>query len=70
MAKRDMATTAARADRMIPKGYDLTLTEVEELLRRVRALDREESLQAIITAYHYGFVMGNRATVGGKVGKM
>ena len=70
MATRDMNTTAARAEGQIPKEYHLRLEEITELVRRARALDREESLQAILTAFEYGFVMGSRATAAGKIGKL
>lgn len=70
MAARDMRTTAARAEGRIPKEYHLKLDEITALVKRARALDQEESLQAIITAFQYGFVMGSRATAAGKIGKL
>ena len=70
MAARDMDKTVTRAEGSIPKEYHLKVAEISELVRRARALDKEESLQAVITAFEYGFVMGNRATLSGKVGRM
>lgn len=70
MAARDMHQTALRAKEVIPVNYCLRMVEMQELLRRARQLDREETLQAIEEAFLYGFALGNRATVAGKISKV
>ncbi len=70
MAARDMDKTAIKADAVLPKEYSLRFDEMQELLRRARQIDREDTLQAINTAFLYGFALGNRATVAGRISKV
>lgn len=66
--KRDMYKTAEMAKGIITDRYDLTAPEVMELYRKAH----ESSggvLDAICTAFLYGFMLGHRATNAGKCGK-
>lgn len=66
---RDMKKTAEKADHNIPEYYDLYGTEIAALLRKARSCSAEETYEAIVTAFKYGFVLGHRATLAGKVKK-
>lgn len=66
---RDMKQTADKARSNIPGSYDLNSTELSELLNKARQNDPNETYDAIVTAFMYGFVMGHRATLAGKVKK-
>ena len=65
--KRDMNKTAERADSQIKDAYDINILEVQELINKARNGSRYDAFDAIVTAFKYGFVLGHRATVAGKV---
>jgi len=64
---RDMHELAAKAQAIKPHGYDLSLSEVTELLTKARSANKEDTLQAISEAFNYGFALGCRASQNGKV---
>ena len=64
---RNMKQTADKASNNIPSTYDLNSTELSELIKQARNADPNETYDAIVTAFLYGFVMGHRATLAGKV---
>ena len=66
---RDMKKTAEKAESNIPDSYDLYSTEIEKLMKQARCYSANETYKAIITAFNYGFVLGHRATLAGKVKK-
>ena len=66
---RDMRKTAEKAEHNIPDYYDLYGTEIAELMKQARCFSAHETFEAIITAFNYGFVLGHRATLAGKVKK-
>lgn len=66
---RNMKSTADKANSNIPCSYDLNSTELSELIKQARNADPNETYDAIVTAFLYGFVMGHRATLAGKVKK-
>ena len=66
---RNMKQTADKASNNIPSTYDLNSTELRELISKARQADPNDSYDAIVTAFMYGFVMGHRATLAGKVKK-
>ena len=66
---RDMKKTAEKAERNIPDSYDLYSNEIEKLMEQARCHSANETYEAIITAFNYGFVLGHRATLAGKVKK-
>lgn len=63
---RDLHETAARAREAIPINYDLRLDEVMTLVRQARGTP-DDTIEAIMEAFRYGFVLGCRATARGKV---
>jgi len=63
--KRNMEKTAERAKKNIPEYYDLTYKDIYDLLEK----STKDRGQAILTAFEYGFVLGHRATLAGKVTK-
>ena len=65
--KRDMKTTAEKAMHNVPDFYDINSEELRELLKKTRTVDPNDAFDAIVTAFHYGFVLGHRATAAGKV---
>ncbi len=67
--KRDMNKTAERANKYSKDGYDICTTEIQELMNKARNGSCTETFEAIITAFKYGFVLGNRATIAGKIQK-
>ena len=66
---RDFRKTAEKAHHNIPDYYGMRGQEIIDLMKQARDRDPEETYQAIVTAFRYGFVLGNRATVAGKVTK-
>ena len=67
---RDMKKTAKKAhvfkfDSKL-EGYDLRLSEGEELKNMIQ---EGKVYEALIIAFNYGFVLGNRATASGKITK-
>lgn len=69
MATRNMEQIAQQAERSIPKGYDIVSSEILRLMKMARDYDPNETFNCIVMAFYYGFAMGNRATVDGKVRK-
>lgn len=67
--KRDMNTTAEKANLINRDAYDIRMTEIQELINKARNGSRTDAFDAVITAFNYGFVLGHRATVSGKVTK-
>ena len=65
---RNMEKTAEKANMNIPGNYDLVYSEIENLMRKAKGTS-EEKYDAIMTAFHYGFILGHRATVAGKIQK-
>ena len=66
---RDMKKTAEKAESNIPDNYDIYSNEIKKLMEQARCYSANETYKAIITAFNYGFVMGHRATLAGKVKK-
>lgn len=66
---RDMKKTAEKATREIPSNYDLNSSEIIDLMKKARKGSPDDTYNAIITAFKYGFVLGHRATVAGKITK-
>ena len=66
---RDFRKTAEKAHHKIPDYYDLYSTEIIDLMKQARDRDPEETYEAILTAFRYGFVLGHRATTAGRVTK-
>ena len=67
MAARNMEQIAQRAAQSIPKGYDIDSNDIGRLIKLARGADANDTFNCIITAFNYGFAMGNRATVRGRV---
>ena len=65
---RDLKETADKALHNIPGNYDLTFNELVQLLNEA-ATGADGRCEAIYTAFRYGFVLGNRATVSGRIPK-
>ena len=66
---RNMEKTAEKADHNIPDYYDLYGTELTTLFRKARSGNADETYEALVTAFKYGFVLGHRATLACKVKK-
>lgn len=66
---RDMEKTAEKATGNIGRYYDMKSSEVIELMKKARNGSPDDTLDAIITAFRYGFVLGHRATVASKTAK-
>lgn len=66
---RNMEKTAKKAESNVPVLYDLSFSEITELYRVIESGSKEKALDAILIAFKYGFVMGHRATLAGKVTK-
>ena len=64
-----MRKTAEKAEHNIPDSYDLYSNEIEKLMEQARCYSANETYEAIATAFRYGFVLGHRATLAGKVKK-
>lgn len=64
MGKRNMMETAQKAKGNIPHEYSLTMSECRELTVMVHD---GHLVSALLTAFRYGFVLGNRATASGKI---
>lgn len=60
MARRDMSKTVLKAYRKIPAEYMLTADEADMLHRMAKNEDSGE-IEAYLTAFRYGFVLGTRA---------
>lgn len=56
---RDMIKTATKAEGK-PGNFDMSFEELSYLLQEIK---KGNSYEAIVTAFNYGFVMGNRATL-------
>lgn len=67
--KRDMNKTAEKANYFPRDCYDIRISEIQELINKARNGSCTEAFDAIVTAFKYGFVLGNRATVAGKIQK-
>lgn len=67
--KRNMENTASKAKNTIPDNYNITTGEILTLMKKARSADANEALYAIADAFRYGFVLGHRATLAGKVKK-
>lgn len=61
--KRDMTKTAMKAAGKIDRRFNM---DFEELSRLVRMARHENTGEAIITAFHYGYILGGRAHKAGK----
>ena len=66
---RNMEQTANKAKDNIPGYYDLTSEEIIALLRKANSSVSEGRYDALRIAFDYGFVLGHRATLAGKVKK-
>ena len=66
---RDMIKTAQKAETNVPANYDLNSSEIIDLMKKARSGSPDDTYNAIITAFKYGFVLGHRATVAGKITK-
>ena len=66
---RNMEKTAERATKEIPGYYDINSAEIIDLMKKARNANPNDTFDAVVTAFKYGFVMGNRATVTGRVTK-
>ena len=51
-----------KARETIPYAYDISLPDMQYLLREGFSGDRDRIYSALIAAFHFGFAMGNRAT--------
>ena len=71
MAIRDMKKTAEKVEGkdIIPWHYQLTLGEINDAFDMIHK-SQEDEFNAIMTLFYYGFILGNRATRAGKVGKL
>ncbi len=47
---------------VIPSAYDIGLDDMAELRTMIRSQGGDAMYRALIMAFRYGFVMGNRAT--------
>lgn len=56
------AVQKTKMGQVIPCSYDMSLEDMQELLKLGCSGNRELILIAITTAFRFGFVMGNRAT--------
>ena len=65
---RDMKKTAEMATLNTPDHYDINSAEIFDLMAEARR-SPGETYEAILTAFRYGFVLGHRATLAGKVKK-
>lgn len=63
--KRNMEITAEKAKGIVPERYDLTVPEIVALANKAK----ESKVDAVCTAFLYGFMMGHRATAAGKIDK-
>jgi len=66
---RDMEKTAEKAIQNIPDKYTIMSDEIMDLMKKARLKSPDETFDAILTAFRYGFVLGHRATIAGKVNK-
>lgn len=63
MTKRfENAVLSTKIGTGIPDSYDMGLEDLTELLHKALSNDHNEALAAIVTAFRFGFAMGNRAT--------
>ena len=53
---------SSKAHEVIPYAYDISLEDFSDLLEMVFSRDHAENYQALVMAFEFGFVMGNRAT--------
>lgn len=65
---RDLKATADKARINMPDRYDLSFSELFQLVEEADT-DREHRIQALITAFRAGFTLGNRATIAGAITK-
>lgn len=65
--KRDMMKTveSIKGKNLIPDHYDITLHELKTLHEMAQA-DLDGELDALSTAFNYGFILGARAQKAGK----
>ena len=66
--------TAAEVDKKMPITYDMSMSDLQELLDPIFSTRNTNEIpnmifQAVVTAYKAGFVRGHRATVRGRIGK-
>lgn len=66
MAKREMSKTVLKAYRKIPAEYMLTADEADRLHRMAKD-EATGEIEAYLTAFRYGFVLGTRAKANGAV---
>lgn len=59
--KRDMHKTVAGIKGKIPRAYDIDAGEVFELTEKALRGDANAAFEAIVTAFDYGFVLGQRS---------
>ena len=57
------AVENTKCGHVIPTAYDLGLEDLQELFEFCTSGSNNAVVAAIITAFRYGFVMGNRATL-------
>ncbi len=50
-----------------PKEYDITVGELNKIYEIIRKKSNDYLFDAILTAFNYGFILGHKATVAGKV---
>lgn len=62
MPKRDIISRSKDAQEKIPDAYDLSGTDLADLFNLARQ-GRDQTLDAIIAAFNYGFIRGNYATI-------
>ena len=69
MSKRDMLKTAKLAgtiekETIIPEAYQMSVTDLSALYEQYMASKDQNKFWVLIdTAFRFGFVMGNRATI-------
>lgn len=54
----------------IPSSYDMGYEDFAGLLRLANSDEYDAAYKAIIRAFHFGFVMGNRATISRKLPRL
>ena len=69
MATRSMEKLAEAAEHNKPTDYDINSSEILRLMKMARDYDPNETFNCVVMAFNFGFVMGHRATVKGKVKK-
>lgn len=70
MATRNMVKTVEKSKGQIPLHYDLVVEDLNVFMRMIKENGIDGAFDAVVMAFRYGFVLGNRATVAGKVKKL